>query len=41
MAVDIQNLFNVELPSQLAKFPDAAKQIGATFQINITGDGGG
>jgi putative sterol carrier protein len=41
MAVDIPNLFNVELPAQLAKFPDAAKQIAAKFQINITGDGGG
>jgi putative sterol carrier protein len=38
---DIHNLFNVELPSQIAKFPDAAKAIGAKFQINITGDGGG
>ena len=41
MAVDIQKLFNEELPAQLAKFPDAAKQIGATFQMNITGEGGG
>jgi putative sterol carrier protein len=41
MAVDIQKLFNEELPAQLAKFPDQAKQIGAKFQINITGDGGG
>jgi putative sterol carrier protein len=41
MAVDIQQLFNEVLPGQVAKFPDAAKQIGNTFQINITGDGGG
>jgi putative sterol carrier protein len=41
MAVDIQKLFNEELPAQLAAHPDAAKQIGATFQININGDGGG
>jgi putative sterol carrier protein len=41
MAVDIQKLFNEELPSQVAKFPDAAKQIGSKFQINITGEGGG
>lgn len=41
MAVDIQKLFNEELPSQVEKHPDAAKQIGAKFQINITGDGGG
>jgi putative sterol carrier protein len=41
MAVDIQQLFNETLPGQVAKFPDAAKQIGNTFQINITGEGGG
>jgi putative sterol carrier protein len=41
MAVDIQNLFNVELPAQLSKYPDKAKEIGATFQINIDGEGGG
>lgn len=41
MAVDIQKLFNEELPAVLAKNPDAAKQIGATFQMNITGEGGG
>jgi len=41
MAVDIQKLFNEELPAQLAAHPDAAKQIGATFQININGEGGG
>jgi putative sterol carrier protein len=41
MAVDIQKLFNEELPAQLAKYPDQAKQIGAKFEIIITGDGGG
>jgi len=41
MAVNIQKYFNEELPSQLARFPDAAKQIGASFQLNITGEGGG
>jgi putative sterol carrier protein len=41
MAVDIQKLFNEDLPTQLAKNADAAKQIGATFQMNITGEGGG
>jgi len=41
MAVDIQNLFNVELPAQIAAHPDAAKAIGSKFQINITGEGGG
>ena len=41
MAVDIQKLFNEELPAAIAKNPDAAKQIGAKYQINITGEGGG
>ena len=41
MAVDIQNLFNVELPAAIQKNPDAAKEIGAKYQINVTGDGGG
>jgi putative sterol carrier protein len=41
MAVDIQKLFNEDLPAQLAKHPDAAKQIGGKFQMNITGEGGG
>ena len=41
MAVDIQNLFNNDLPSLLAKKPDEAKQIGAKYQFKITGDGGG
>lgn len=41
MAVDIQKLFNEELPAQLIKHADTAKQIGAKFQINITGEGGG
>ncbi|EYF05234.1 SCP2 sterol-binding domain-containing protein [Chondromyces apiculatus] len=41
MAVDIQKLFNEELPAALAKHGDAAKQIGAKYQLNVTGDGGG
>ena len=41
MAVDIQKLFNEDLPAQLAKFPDQAKAIGGKFQINIEGEGGG
>ncbi len=41
MAVDIQKLFNEEIPARLAAHPDAAKQVGAKFQINVTGDGGG
>ncbi|HEU4534989.1 MAG TPA: SCP2 sterol-binding domain-containing protein [Polyangiaceae bacterium] len=41
MAVDIQQLFNEELPANLAKHADAAKRIGAKLQIQITGEGGG
>ena len=41
MAVDIQKLFNEQIPSQLAANSEQAKQVGAKFQINITGDTGG
>jgi hypothetical protein len=41
MALDIQRLFNEELPAQFAKYPDQAKQIGAKYQFDISGEGGG
>ena len=41
MAVDIQKMFNEQLPAAIAKSPDAAKEIGAKYQINISGEGGG
>src|SRR5687767_15982348 len=41
MPVDIQKLFNEDVPKAIAKNPDAAKQIGAKYQINISGEGGG
>lgn len=41
MAVDLQKLFNEEIPSAMARNPDGARAISATYQINITGDGGG
>ncbi len=41
MAVDIKKLFNEELPAAMLKNPDKAKEIGAKYQINIGGDGGG
>jgi len=41
MAVDIQKLFNEELPTGMQNKPDAATEIGATYQINIAGDDGG
>ncbi len=39
MAVDIKKLFNEELPAALKKNADDAKQIGAKYQMNITGEG--
>jgi putative sterol carrier protein len=41
MAVDIQKMFNEEVPAKIAANKDAAKAIGATYQFVITGDGGG
>ena len=41
MAVDIKELFNTTLPGAIEKNPDAAKEIGAKYQINISGDAGG
>lgn len=41
MAVDIQKLFNEEVPAHFAKHGDEAKAVGAKFQINVTGEGGG
>ncbi len=35
MAVDIAKLFNEELPAALAKNADAAKEIGAKYQLNV------
>lgn len=39
MAVDIQKLFNEELPAAIAKNPEGAKAIGAKYQINVAGAG--
>lgn len=39
MAVDIQQLFNDQLPKGLANNAEDAKTIGAKFQINVTGAG--
>ena len=41
MAVDIQKLFNQDLPAALAKNAEDAKAIGAKYQLNITGATGG
>ena len=39
MAVDIQNLFNEQLPQAVQKNEAAAKEIGAKYQMNVTGEG--
>lgn len=39
--MDAQELFNVKIPAAIAKSPDKAKEIGATYQFNIDGEGGG
>ena len=36
-----QELFNVQVPEALSKFPDKAREIGAVYLFKITGDGGG
>lgn len=41
MPVDIQKLFNEELPAAIEKNPEPAKEIGAKYQLNISGDNGG
>ncbi len=39
MAVDTKKLFNEDLPAALAKNAEEARTIGATYQMNITGEG--
>ena len=41
MPVDIPQLFNHDLPAALAKNPEDAKSLGAKYQLNVTGPGGG
>ena len=36
-----QELFNVQVPEALTKFPDKAREIGAVYLFKIAGDGGG
>ena len=36
-----QELFNVQVPEALSKFPDKAREIGAVYLFKIAGDGGG
>jgi len=39
MAVDTKKLFDEEIPAAIAGNPDGAKEIGAKYQMNITGVG--
>ncbi len=41
MGIDIKKLFNEELPAAIQKNPEKAVAIGAKYQLNIAGDGGG
>lgn len=41
MAVDIQKLFNEQIPGALARKGDDARKIGGKYQLNISGEGGG
>jgi putative sterol carrier protein len=41
MGVDIKKLFNEDLPATLVRNADEAKEIGARYQLNITGPNGG
>jgi len=39
--MNAQEYFQNELPKKLAADPASARSVGAVFQINITGEGGG
>ncbi len=39
--MDIPKLFETDLANAMAAKPDIAQRIGAKYQFNITGDGGG
>ncbi len=39
LVIDIKNFFDRELPAAIATKPDEAKQVGASYQLNITGVG--
>jgi hypothetical protein len=41
MSDHIQRLFNEALPAAMARRPETAAGIGATYQFNVTGEGGG
>jgi putative sterol carrier protein len=39
--MDIQKLFETDLANAMAAKPDAVQRVGAKFQFNISGEGGG
>jgi putative sterol carrier protein len=39
--MDAKTLFNEKLPQIISTNPEKAKEVGAIYQFNITGDGGG
>jgi hypothetical protein len=41
MTTAIHELFNTRLPAAMQKYGDESAEIGATFQFNVLGDGGG
>ena len=41
MAVDIQKMFNETLPATMARNADVSREIGVTYQLELTGEGGG
>ena len=41
MAVDIQKMFNETLPAAVARNPEDVKAIGVSYQLDISGEGGG
>lgn len=41
MPVDIQWLFDEQLPAQCARYPDRVRELGAIYQVHITGHDGG
>ncbi|MBL8605112.1 MAG: SCP2 sterol-binding domain-containing protein [Myxococcales bacterium] len=41
MSVDIQKLFNQDIPEALGRRGDDARKIGGKYQLNISGDNGG
>lgn len=41
VALDIQWLFDSQLPAQFERHPDRVREIGSTYQIHVTGRDGG